>query len=221
MNKTILLVEDNRHVLKINRKALTMRGYQVLEAETVKEGRILFEQEKPDMIILDIMLPDGTGLSLCEELRGTSGVPILFLTALGQEQEIIEGLKAGGDDYLPKTYGIDVLLARVEALLKRAERVPETIIKGGLTIIVPSGEVFVNGEKHRLSQNEFLLLLHFIQNENRIMSGSYLYEKIWGQPIVGDNSAIRNTIYRLRKILHNTGFVIFSESKGVYCFAKE
>jgi len=227
MNATILLVEDNPHIMKINKEALSMLDYRVLEAETIKEGKAILEKEKPDLIVLDIMLPDGDGRLLCEELRGDSGIPILFLTALGKEDEIIEGLRVGGDDYLPKTYGVGVLIARIEALLKRAKRVPESITKGALTIIIPSNEILINGEnmnteeKHRLTQKEFSLLLHFIQNENRLMSGPFLYETIWGQPMGIDSSAFTNTIYKLRKKLTNSGYTIALERGEGYCFERE
>ena len=221
MGAKILLVEDNLQAMRLNRKALIMKGFDVAEAKTLGEGRDVFERENPDLIVLDIMLPDGNGLDLCEELRCGSNVPILFLTALGQDQEIVEGLKAGGDDYLPKTYGLDVLISRVEALLRRANIVPKIITKGNLTIKLTSSEVFVNDEKRRLSQNEFSLLLLFAQNEGRLMTGANLYEQVWGQPMVDDNSAVKNTIYRLRKTLENSGCTIVFERGSGYIFEKE
>jgi len=221
MSAKILLVEDNPQVMKINRKALLMQGYEIVEATTLNEGREVFERENPDLIVLDIMLPDGNGLALCEELRGGSDVPILFLTALGQDKEIVEGLKAGGDDYLPKSYSLEVLVTRVKALLRRASIVPKTITKGSLTIKLSSSEVYVNDERRRLSQNEFSLLLIFAQNENRLMEGVDLYEQVWGQPMLDDNSAVKNTVYRLRKILKNSGYIIVFERGGGYSFEKE
>jgi DNA-binding response OmpR family regulator len=207
--------------MKINRTALTKHGYRVIEAETLSEGRDLFDKEKPNLIILDIMLPDGNGLQLCEELRGGSNVPILFLTALGQDNNIVEGLKAGGDDYLPKSYGLEVLITRVEALLRRANIVPDTLTKGNLTIKIPSNEVFINGEKQRLAQNEFSLLLLLAQNENRLFSAESLYEQVWGQPMVNDTSALKNTVYRLRKTLKDSDYAITFERGEGYCFEIE
>jgi len=227
MSATLLLVEDNPHVMGVNREALTMLGYRVLEAETIKAGKTILENERPDLIVLDIMLPDGDGRLLCEELRGDSGIPILFLTALAKEDEIIEGFRVGGDDYLPKTYGVGVLIARIEALLKRAKRVPESITKGALTIIIPSNEILVNGEnmnteeKQSLTQKEFSLLLHFVQHENRLMGGVYLYETIWGQQMGSDTNAFRNTIHKLRKKLTGSGYTIAFERGEGYCFEKE
>ena len=221
MSATVLLVEDNPHTMKINRTALTRHGYRVIEAKTLSCGRDLFDKEKPNLIILDIMLPDGNGLRLCEELRGDSNVPILFLTALGQDNNIVEGLKAGGDDYLPKSYGLEVLITRVEALLRRANIVPDTLTKGNLTIKILSNEVFINGEKQRLAQNEFSLLLLLAQNENRLFSAESLYEQVWGQPMANDTTALKNAIYRLRKALGSSGFTIAFERGIGYSFETE
>ena len=220
MSATILLVEDNPNIMDVNRETLLLEGYRVLEAETVAEGRILFEKESPDLIILDILLPDGNGLQLCEELRGGSNVPILFVTALGHDKEIVAGLKAGGDDYLPKPYDIDVLVTRVAALLRRASNVPDTITKGSITLNIPSSEVSINGEKLRLPQNEFSLLRIFMQNEDKVFTEEYLYEKVWGQPITDDNRTIQTTISRLRKKIERSGYdVIHIRGQG-YVFEK-
>lgn len=130
MSATILLVEDNQHYLKINQKILSSKGYKVLEAETLAKGRELFLQEKPELIILDIMLPDGNGLELCEELRAGNDVPILFVSAKKADDDIIAGFEAGGDDYLPKPYGLEILLKRVETILNRTNRGPDITNKG-------------------------------------------------------------------------------------------
>jgi len=196
---TILLVEDNPNIMDVNRETLLLEGYRVLEAETISEGRTLFVKEAPDLIILDILLPDGNGLQLCEELRGDSNVPILFVTALGHDKDIIAGLQAGGDDYLPKPYDIDVLVTRVKALLRRASNVPDTITKGSILLKIPSSEVFIDGDAIRLPQNEFSLLRIFMQNEDKVFTEEYLYEKVWGQPMSDDNQALTVVISRLRK----------------------
>ena len=221
MKATILLVEDNLHILKMNREILNMRGYRVLEAGTLKQGRTLFEAERPDLIILDIMLPDGDGLRFCEELRGGSGVPILFLSAKKKDEEVVEGLMAGGDDYLPKPYKLGMLLARIEALLRRAQRTPEIIRKGAIELRVMSDEAYVNGEKLSLSQKEFSLLCFFVQNENRYFSMEYLYEQVWGTKMVANDTSIKNAIYRLRKKLEEgAGFTITTERGKGYCFER-
>ena len=136
MKAKILLVEDNPQIMKLNRRGLAMRGYHIIEAETLTEGRRRFLAEQPDLIILDIMLPDGDGLKLCEELRQRQPddlhqrhTPILFLSSKNKDDDVIAGFNVGGDDYLPKPYSLDVLIKRVEAILRRSGYIPETITK--------------------------------------------------------------------------------------------
>jgi len=214
-HSTLLLVEDNPHIMDANSEALKLEGYRVLEAETVNQAKILYERESPDLIVLDIMLPDGDGISFCKELRREGKTPVLFLTALGQKDERLEGLRAGGDDYLSKPYDIDELIVRIAAILRRSDSVPDTITKGNLVIKIPSNEVVVNGKTIRLSQNEFSLLLLFVQNEDKILDEAALYEKIWGQPMGNDNRAVQNAISRLRRSIEGAGYEIIKvRSKG-------
>jgi len=116
----ILLVEDEPIVQENNKKILERRGYSIRQAYTLAEARAHINKEKPCAIVLDIQLPDGSGLDLLHELRKTSSIPVLLLTAMGTPQDIIQGLELGGDDYLPKPYELSIFLLRVQALVKRA-----------------------------------------------------------------------------------------------------
>jgi len=220
MSATILLVEDNPDIQTLNRRALTRHGYHVVQAETLAQGKALFEQEKPSLIILDIMLPDGNGLELCEELRANSKTPVLFLSALGKDEEILEGFKVGGDDYLPKPYDLNLLLAKVEVILRRQQSIPETITKGTLTLRVTSDEAFVGDRNLDLRKKEFSLLCFFAENENRYMTAEYIYEQVWGQPMADDNNAYKSTMRTLRKKLEGSGYVITNDYGKGYCFEK-
>ena len=117
-DKLILLVEDNPHIMAINDAALHMRGYRTLQAETAHKCRELLCFHAVDLIVLDILLPDGDGVALCREIKQEYDVPILFLTAMGENEDIVKGLTAGGDDYLTKPYDLEVFMARVEARLR-------------------------------------------------------------------------------------------------------
>ena len=119
-DKLILLVEDNPHIMAINDAALHMRGYRTLQAETAHKCRELLCFHAVDLIVLDILLPDGDGVALCREIKQEYDVPILFLTAMGENEDIVKGLTAGGDDYLTKPYDLEVFMARVEARLRAA-----------------------------------------------------------------------------------------------------
>jgi len=220
MNATILLVEDNPQIMEINRDTLTSRGYRVLEAETIAEGRELFIKKNPDLIVLDILLPDGNGLKLCEELRGDSKIPILFVTALGHNHEIVAGLQVGGDDYLPKPYDINVFVSRINALLRRGSIVPEAVTKGGLKLETFSHQAFVNDMNLGLTRKEFDLLLLLTQNEDRLLGTEFLYEKIWGQPMLDDANAIKTIMSRLRSKLEPSGYTVEAVRSKGYIFTK-
>jgi DNA-binding response OmpR family regulator len=217
---TILLVEDNPHIMDANSEALKLEGYRVLEAETIAQAKILYERESPDLIVLDIMLPDGDGISFCKELRRDSKTPVLFLTALGQKDERLAGLGVGGDDYLPKPYDIDELIARIAVIIRRSDSIPDTITKGNLVIKIPSSQVVVNGEAIRLSQNEFSLLLVFVQNEGKVFDEAQLYYKVWGQKMESDNQAVQAAISRLRKKIGSSGYNVVHLREQGYVFDK-
>jgi DNA-binding response OmpR family regulator len=214
------LVEDNPAVQRNNRAILARRGYSVREASDLTQARAAVAEEEPDAIILDIMLPDGSGLDFLTELRRGSRIPALMLTALGTPADIARGLRAGGDDYLPKPYDLDVFLARVEALLRRARQVPESVVAGRLHLDVTAGQAFCNGADLLLTQKEFALLLLLAQNENKTLDAEYLYERIWKRPAVGDTQAVKTVVSRLRAKLARTGYTIVAARGEGYLFEK-
>ncbi|GHU61426.1 DNA-binding response regulator [Clostridia bacterium] len=220
--KTLLLVEDERDLLQNNRTFFEARGYAVLTAETLKEAREQLAARAPDAILLDIMLPDGLGLDLLRELREKGDhTPVLLLTAWGRPQNIAEGLRAGANDYLPKPFDYDVLLARVETMIRNVERIPETITKGALKLDLAASEAFVSGEDLLLTPKQFSLLLHFVQHEGQTMAAEYLYKKIWGKPLNRDSGALKSAVSQMRRKLAGSGYAISSERGVGYCFEKE
>ena len=219
--KRILLVEDNEQIMQGNERMLKRRGYEVITALTLAQARIAICAQMPDLFVLDIMLPDGSGLDFMAELRKYSQTPILLLTGLTTPEYIVRGLTAGGDDYLAKPYDFGVLLARVEALLRRAQQVPEYIHKGRLRLDVTADVATLDGDDLLLSQKEFSLLLIFLQNEERFISAEYLYEKVWKQAMAGNSNTLKTTINRLREKIKSSGYrIAWSRGEG-YCFESE
>lgn len=121
-NITILLIDDNPLIMDLNRRVLTECGYKVLEAETISEGRVLFENETPDLIIMEVNLPDGSGLDFCKELRSHSETPVIFVSTLGTADDEVAGFEAGCNGYIPKPYKPHMLVVRMEALLRFLKR---------------------------------------------------------------------------------------------------
>ena len=207
--KTILLIEDNPAVLKANHKLFTMHNYHVLTAQNLAEAQTHIQASQPDLLVLDILLPDGSGLDFCRDLRRTMSVPVLFLTALGTKSMVVKGLRTGGDDYLTKPYHMQELLARAETLLRRAA--PQTIIeRGPLCLDITAMRAFVNGEDAMLTPREFSVLHLLVTNEGNELSPERIYRSAWGQNATSDTRAVRTQISRLRTKLKMNEHVTFS-----------
>ncbi|RFZ77476.1 DNA-binding response regulator [Lacrimispora amygdalina] len=218
---TILIVEDDAVILKTNRKALEIEGYRVLEAADLTAGRVQMEREIPDLIVLDILLPDGNGLRYCEELRSKSGVPILFLSALNTKADLITGLQAGGDDYIPKPYDMDVFLARVEALLRRSRLTgqgEEILCIGSLKLDTLSLRAFLKERDLLLKPREFALLATLAKNKGAFISTEALYKTVWGMEPASDTRTVKEHISRLRRKLGGLSPVRIESERGKgYC----
>jgi DNA-binding response OmpR family regulator len=187
---------------------LTLRGYRVLSAPDAKSARGFFSSPvssgslRPDLIVLDIILPDGSGLDLCRDIRAETDIPVLFLTALGKNDDIVAGLRAGGDDYLPKPFDFNVLEARIEALLRRYGRIsPEEHVFGNLKLNTESGRAFFGGTDLLLTPKEFAILKLLAQNMNRWVRADEIYKTVWTMEPMDDLRAVRQKIYCIRKKL--------------------
>ena len=201
MSYTVLLVEDNPHIMEINYEALVMEDYRVLTAGTGRECLESLRNHDVDLIVLDIMLPDADGLALCRKIKAQHDIPILFLSALGENEQIIEGLRAGGDDYLPKPYDIGVLLARVEARLRASQRERRVVTYGGLRMDTVLTKGFWQDQDLMLTHNEYILLLLLAQNGSSPVSKEILIERIWGSLPEQDHGDMYSTVFRLNKKL--------------------
>ena len=208
MDRHILLVEDNAEIQLANKDMLELLGYTITLAMNLAEARNAVTSRAPDVIVLDIMLPDGSGLDFLAELRGYSQVPVLMLTALGTADDTVTGFSAGADDYLAKPYAYQVLAARIDALLRRAGRMPELLQKGALRLDVIANQAFLHGKDLLLTPKDFVLLLIFTQNEGRVIGNEYLYQKVWNSSLNDSPIALKNAISRLRKKLSDSDYTI-------------
>ena len=186
----ILLIEDDQDIREGVRILLESESYAVAEGDSGVAGLRLLTGDT-DLVILDVMMPGMSGLKTCEEIRKTSYVPILFLTAKAQESDKLIGLMAGGDDYLAKPFSYAELLGRVKALLRRyqvyrgkagAGRTDRYLEAAGLRVNLDFNQVFADGEEKELSTIEYKLLLLMMQHPRRIFSAQQLYESIWEEP---------------------------------------
>jgi len=213
----ILIIEDDFDIRSANRAALELKGYQVLEADTLSKGRQIAKDLLPDLIILDILLPDGNGLKFCEELRGKSGIRILLLSALGTKSDLLAGLRAGGDDYMSKPYDMDELLLRVEALLRRGMPigVDETVIKlDRLEMNFISRRAFMGGRDILLKPKEFALLEMLVRSRGRTVTVEELYEKVWNLNSAGDVRTVKEHISRIRSKLGEDSTLAIVSDRG-------
>ena len=214
---TILLVEDNPHIMKINYTSLMMEGYHILKAETAAACLQVLRANDVDLIILDIMLPDGSGVDLCTQIKREFEIPILFLSALGENEDIIAALRAGGDDYLTKPYDIGVLIARVEARLRAVHKEKRFLRFGTLRFDTAARLCDHDGRELPLSQKEFSLLLQLARSNGQAVSKEALYDSVWGAPLPEDNTALYTAVSRLNAKLEkeHTGIIIsYLREKG-------
>jgi DNA-binding response OmpR family regulator len=197
---TILIIEDNKDILSANRSLLELSGYRVITAETFASGKAAALKENPSLIILDILLPDGSGLDLCQQLRSQSDVRILFLSALNTHEDIIKGLREGGDDYLAKPYMTEELLLRVQALLRRSAHPLSSDLKqmGILEFHSASRQTFAQGTDLHLTPREYAILELLCANQEHWLSPEEIYRTVWNTEPNGDVSSVHNHIYCLR-----------------------
>ena len=221
--RNILLVEDDKEIQALNGNLLKRHGsYNVYLAMSLEEARGIVADTPLDIILLDITLPDGSGLDFLAELRQDKKIPVVILSALGKIEDRLKGLEAGGNAYLPKPYDNRELLLTIENLLKLKEDVPDTVTRGALTLKVNYNTAFVNGKDIGLSHNiEFSLLNIFVKHENKVLSPEFLYQEVWGRPMAGNDNALKTAVSELRKKLDGSGFVIATERGKGYRFEVE
>jgi DNA-binding response OmpR family regulator len=204
----ILVVDDDGDIRGLLRELLARAGYDVVEAESGKAGLRQFYAAPPDLVLLDVSMPELDGWQTLERIRDLSEVPVMMLTARAGELEKVRGLKGGADDYVTKPFGRQELLARVEALLRRSgprEDEPTTYGDGVLTIDFAQREVSVSGNKVALTPLEFKLLAVFVRHPNQVLSHEQLLELVWGDVMTGSRARAKLYVGYLRQKLADAG----------------
>lgn len=200
--KTILVVDDEPIVRDVVAKYLEREGFRTLEAGDGDAARVLFENESPSLVVLDVMMPGTDGLSLCRWIRARSDTPVILLTALGEEADRIVGLELGADDYVAKPFSPRELTARVKTILRRSA-VPaareERVVFGELEIVAGTREVTRAGTRLKLTAREFDLLWFLATNPKQVFSRSHLLDRVWGGDGAPDSSTVTVHMRRLRE----------------------
>ncbi len=207
MSKKVLIVDDERNIVDILNHNLAKEGYATCQAYDGEQAVEVAKNEKPDLILLDVMLPKKDGFSVCKEIRQTSNVPILMVTAKEDVVDKIIGLELGADDYITKPFSVREVMARVKANLRKAEII-DNIGKGGgnpelkfgaLSLDVDKYEVKVNEKNVDLTLREFELLKFLAMQKGQVFSREELLEKVWGYEYFGDVRTVDVTVRRIRE----------------------
>jgi DNA-binding response OmpR family regulator len=201
-SKTVLLIEDEPHIVLGLRDAFEFEGFRVVAARKGKEGLALARTERPDVVVLDLMLPDLNGFEVCGELRRMSSVPILMLTARSQESDKIRGLDAGADDYVTKPFSVNELIARVRALLRRVSRSDEggaRVTLGECVVDLATHTLSRGGQEEPLSFHEVELLRMLVERVGQPVSREDILQRVWGVEGHPANRTVDNCIVKLRK----------------------
>ncbi|MEK7336353.1 MAG: response regulator transcription factor [Nitrospirota bacterium] len=206
--KKVLIVEDEKDILQLVKLYLEKEGYRTVTASTGSEGLAQVRTEKPDLVVLDLMLPEIDGLEICKRLRSapdTAMLPIIMLTAKAEESDTIIGLELGADDYVTKPFSPKTLVARVKALFRRLERKPEDgptrFIYGALILDLTRHEVTVKGKEVPLTAKEFGLLEHLLRHPGRVLTRDVLLNAVWGYEYYGTTRTVDVHIRRLKQKL--------------------
>ena len=201
----MLVVDDEQQILRALRTSLSGAGYEVDTADTAESALAAAAMRPPDAVILDLVLPDGTGIDVCRELRTWTSAPVILLSAVGEEREKVAALDAGADDYVTKPVGIDELLARLRAVLRRTVPAGEPVIElGELVVDLEKRAVTVAGEPVHLTPHQFELLRVLAVNRGKLLTHRALLREVWG-PGYGDASNLLhvNVSQLRRKIEHD------------------
>jgi len=209
MPAKIMLVEDEQPIREMLRYALEKNGYQVIEAESADQARSLLVNNRPDLFVVDWMMPEESGIEFIKRLRQDeilTEIPVMMLTARVEEMDKVRGLETGADDYMTKPVAIKEFRARIKALLRRAspQNDGDCIEAAGLKLNLATRQCFVNNETLKIGGTEFNLLKFFLSHKNKVYSRTQLLDFVWGQGVYLEERTVDVHMLRLRKILKSS-----------------
>src|SRR6266516_4648509 len=206
---TILAADDDPQLLRLMTRNLQLDGYDVIAASDGQQALELVENNNLDLLLLDVMMPKMDGFTVCYRVREFSAVPIIIITARGQDQDKVRGLDLGADDYLTKPFSVDELLARVRAVLRRAQftnrehtqGLRATTATGNMLVDYSQHIVIMNGQEIALTPTEYRIIAYLAQNVGRVVTQDLLLEHVWGPEYLGESHMLQVNINRLRRKL--------------------
>ena len=215
----VLLADDEQGLRDITKKYLERNGFDVITAKNGAEAIAAVDKNVFDIIVLDIMMPEIDGRQVCQYIRTKYDVPVIFVTALGKEQDVIQGYEIGADEYVTKPFSMPILMAKINSLVKRYHGL--TIKKGLITIgniqIEPARRIVtVNKKVISIAPKEYELLMYFIDNKNQVLSRTQILDAVWGYDYEGYDRAVDTHVKKLRAILGEENHYIHTIIKGGY-----
>lgn len=206
MKRKILIIEDEKPLAQVLEDTFSQEGFEIIKAFDGENGVDKFYNEKPDLILLDINLPKKLGWEVCKEIRETSNIPIIMMTARDSDSDEYNGLSIGADDYITKPFNLKILLLKVKKLLKLDDN---NIYKfENFSFDIKKGEITINGENSELTRREIQFLEYMIKNKGIIFSRDYLLNEIWGFDFEGDDRVVDTLVKRIRKKLGYYSFLL-------------
>ncbi|HLQ96148.1 MAG TPA: response regulator transcription factor [Pseudogracilibacillus sp.] len=200
--ETIIVVEDEKPISQVLQAYLKKEKYRVLPVFRGDEALDVIEREKPDLVLLDVMLPGKNGWTILEEIRSKTAIPVIMLSALGETPDRLKGFDIGADDYIPKPFVAEEVVARVKAVLRRNNREPGDVLTYGSLEVNPQAyEVRLNGKIIELTPKDLALLLFLAEHPNQAFTREQLIENVWGWDYEGSDRAVDLAIKRIRKAL--------------------
>ncbi|WP_026584225.1 response regulator transcription factor [Bacillus sp. J33] len=204
---TILIIEDDSAIHSLIKEALELQGFKTLSAYSGTEGKLLFKQNEADLILLDLMLPGMNGEEFLQEIRHTSSIPVMVISAKNDQTSKLELLTNGADDYITKPFDVKELLARIHIQLRHATKASVSHMKEihykNISINLDTREVKINGQILRLTGREYAILLLFLENPQKVFSRANIYESVWKEPFFDSDKTINMHISNLRNKLNS------------------